>query len=212
MAENKKIDPELWAALPSSKKYEYWKTFPHTVYITRCGLTPSGMIYLYKEPLTIPDEWLSVTKKLDELNYMDRIIQPRICIDDSVPNGYARIGDQYFELPGAQTCTPIWSDENTNPKRSIEEIKESVDEVEPLKKYPVFVESGLRGFARWRGEALIVPVKKDEAFFIDFENPREDSEEDVLNESIENRLKDDLEKQLKDCEEKELIRKLWFGL
>jgi len=105
MAENKKIDPELWAALPSSKKYEYWKTFPHTVYITRCGLTPSGMIYLYKEPLTIPDEWLSVTKKLDELNYMDRIIQPRICIDDSVPNGYARIGDQYFELPGAQTYT-----------------------------------------------------------------------------------------------------------
>jgi len=103
------MDPDLYTALPPDQKEEYKKTFhkPVNIEITRHIIDSCGNVWLFKdwEPLTIPDEWLSVTKKLEELNSIDQIIHPRICIDDSVPDGYARIGDQYFELPDAQICT-----------------------------------------------------------------------------------------------------------
>ncbi len=53
----------------------------------------------------LPPDKKEEYKKLFREPNIDPIIQPKICIDDSVPNGYARIGDQYFELPGAQTYT-----------------------------------------------------------------------------------------------------------
>lgn len=176
------MNPDLYACLPPDKKEEYKALFPEPV-----------------------------------IDYAISAIH----VEDWVPSGYAFLGDQVFKLPDAETYTSMRTDKNVNPKNDIEKIKELVDEVETLKKYPVFVEDGrplsppsikLRGFARWKGAALIVPVKKDEAFFIDFDHPVDDSDGDVLKESIENRLNDGREVALKDYEEKELIRKLWFGL
>lgn len=103
------MDPDLYTALPPDQKEEYKKTFhkPVNIEITRHIIDSCGNVWLFKDwvPLTIPEEWLSVTKKLEEQYSIDQIIHPRICIDDSVPDGYARIGDQYFELPDAQTRT-----------------------------------------------------------------------------------------------------------
>ena len=143
------MNPDLYACLPPDKKEEYKKLFP--------------------EPA---------------IDYA----MPTIRIDDCVSSGYAFLGDQVLKLPDAETYTSTWSDENANPRKDledlVEEINNSIDEVETLKKYPVFVEDGrplsppsikLRGFARWKGESLIVPVKKDEAFFIDFDHPVDDS-------------------------------------
>jgi len=104
-----RMNPDLYVCLPPDKKKEYKKLFhkPVNIEITRHIIDSCGNVWLFKdwEPLTIPEEWLSITKKMDELNYMDRIIQPRICIDNRIPEGYALFGGQFFALPDAQTRT-----------------------------------------------------------------------------------------------------------
>ena len=92
-----------------------------------------------------------------------------IIIDETVPRGYAKIGGTLIKLPEPNTYTskdpcPI----------DLEAMKTAIQSIEPKKKYPVFVEGELRGFARFQGDTLIVPVKDGEDFFINIDNPIDD--------------------------------------
>ena len=72
------MDPELYAALPPDKKEEYKKMFPKPVdiKITRHIIDSNGNVWLLRdwEPLTIPEEWLSVNRKLEEINSEDAVL------------------------------------------------------------------------------------------------------------------------------------------
>ncbi len=65
------MNPDLYACLPSDKKEEYRKLFPKPVYIERSIRDSQGYSWVFMEPLVIPEEWLYVTKKMEELNDLE---------------------------------------------------------------------------------------------------------------------------------------------
>ena len=62
------MNPDLYAALPRNKKIEYKNTFPTTGYIKRHKMTTDGLAWVWLEPVNVPDEWLTVSRKLEEIN------------------------------------------------------------------------------------------------------------------------------------------------
>ena len=53
----------------------------------------------------LPPDKKEEYKKLFQEPIIEPIIQPKICVDDRIPEGYALFGNQFVALPDAQTCT-----------------------------------------------------------------------------------------------------------
>lgn len=70
------MNPELYAVLPKNKKVEYKNTFPVTGYIKRHKMTTDGLMWVWLEPANVPDEWLAVSRKLEEVSTIGMLNNP----------------------------------------------------------------------------------------------------------------------------------------